>query len=356
MKPLIAHVLWSLGHAGAERVVFDLARSLPQHGFRTMVIAAGGGGTMKKEFEKAGIQTVVGPSVSTLHRGQTIHFLKQQIQKFKPAIWHSHLSDIWAGLAIKGKHVPWVITAHNDDQDDGWLQHRARGIAFRHADQVVCVSSVVETYVKKEFGVPASRLSVIRNGIDFDRFIPRTKMIFSEPVRLMTNGRLVAQKDQATLLQALALVKDRLWELEIIGEGSEREHLKQLARDGGIASRVHFSGTVTDIPHRLSEADLFCFPSRWEGQGLALLEAAEVGLPIIASDLPIFREVFDEKSMTLIKPQDPRAWAHAIKYAIDHPEKALHKSRRAQEQVREAFALDRMVSQYVDLYRLLLAT
>jgi len=351
-NPLVVQVLWSFGRAGAERMVLDLARALPQHGFRSRVIAAGGGGEMEKDFLDAGVEYAIGPVVSSFRRFETVNFLKRQIAAYPPAIWHAHLSEIWAGWALRSSNAkaPFVVTAHNDDRDDPWLRHKARGMAFRDADKVVCISKVVQRYVAQEFHVPSSETTLIRNGIDFRRVIGRPVRSFSEPARLITVGRLVAQKDHATLLKALARIKQP-WQLDILGQGSEQPTLERLAGSLKLTSRVHFLGSVTNVAERLSRSDLFLFPSRWEGQGLALLEAAAAGVPIIASDLPVFHETFDAHSLAFAKPQDVSAWTRAIETALANPEQALTRARRAEEITRREFALDRMVDKYVQLYR-----
>ena len=356
-NPLIVQVLWSFGRAGAERLVLDLARALPQHGFRSRVIAAGGGGEMERDFLDAGVEYAIGPAVSSWRRYETVNFLKRQIAAYPPAVWHAHLSEIWAGWALRSSNAkaPFVVTAHNDDRDDPWVRHKARGMAFRDADKVVCISKVVQQYVEQEFHVPSSETTIIRNGIDLRRVIGRTKRIFSEPARLVTVGRLVAQKDHATLLKALARIKQP-WQLDILGQGPEQPALERLAGSLKLTSRIHFLGSVANVAERLSHADLFLFPSRWEGQGIALLEAAAAGVPVIASDLPVFHETFDAQSLAFAKAQHVSAWARAIEIALAYPEHALTRARRAEEITRRKFALDRMVDKYVQLYRSLLSS
>lgn len=368
-KPLIVQVLWSLGRAGAERVVLELSRKLSEYGFRVAIVAAGGGGEMYEEFKETGIPLFVGPAASKFTRWKTVNFLKQQIKNLQPSIWHAHLSEVWAAQALRSPcfmlHAPcFMITAHNDDQDDPWLRHILRGRAFRQADKVVAISETVQKYVQKEFHVPTSRLSLIRNAINFHRVKLREKKSFSEPARLITIGRLMPQKDHRTLLEALTQLKDLSWTLEVIGSGPERESLEQVVKKFEMMDRIQFSGSVKDVPMRLAEADIFCFPSRWEGQGLVMLEAAAAGLPIVASDLPVFRETFDHRAVRFVeKPFDKlRAggrdlstlWARALRDVLTHPEAALSRANQAQWVVRQEFALERMVEQYAELYRKLL--
>ncbi|MDO8583647.1 MAG: glycosyltransferase, partial [bacterium] len=268
---------------------------------------------------------------------------------------HAHLSEIWVDRALSGlkKEIPWIATVHNDDRDDPWLRHKARGFALRHAKTVTCVSRSVATYVKKEFRIPSSHLSIIRNGIDLSRVTKRRPVEFHDPWRLISVGRLAKQKDQATLLKAVARLPFR-WSLDLLGQGEERDALESLARILGIADRVHFRGLVDDVSERLAQADVFCFPSRWEGQGIALLEAAAANLPVLASDLPVFRESFDVSSMSFAAPHDPLAWSRALLFMRKNQKEALKKAMLAEKIVKKELTIKQMVDGYVRLYKTLI--
>ena len=349
-RPLVTQVLWTLGRAGAERVVLDLAKRLPEHGYAVRVVAAGGGGEMLADFQAANVSVTVGPE--TKNRRETLAFLRQEFTDHRPQILHTHLgADLWAGyLARRHQIRPWLCTLHNDDRDDRWLVHRARGFMYRRADGLAAVSEVVKEYALKEFKVKDKQLTVIRNGIDVLALRERGGASFHDVPRLISVGRLVAQKDQETLLRGLALVK-RPWQLTVCGVGPLKGELERLATSLGILPRVTFAGSVADVPARLAEADVFCFPSRWEGQGLALLEAAASGVPIIASDLPVFRETFDEQALEFAAPGSPEAWAEAMNYVLDDPRAALLRAAQAQAIVREQFSLAEMVRRYAEWYR-----
>lgn len=348
-------VLWSLGRAGAERMVLDLSVLLKKKGFRVVVIAAGGGGEMERDFKQAGLETVIGPAVSSWRRLSTQNFLKKQITYFNPDLVHAHLSEIWVSRALQSlkSKTPWIVTAHNDDRDDPWLHHIARGKAFRQAKRVVCVSEAVERYIKAEFHVPANHVSVIRNGIDLNMPIPRLGRSFHRPARFITIGRLTAQKDHATLFSALHQIKTP-WILDVLGSGPAAAKLKQLAHELDLDAKIHFWGTVTDVNERLAAADVFCFPSRWEGQGMALLEAAAAGVPIIASDLPVFHEAFDAASITFAPAGDPNKWAKTILNILRSSRLALNKAEKAKKIVQKKFDQKIMARTYADLYKTLL--
>ena len=307
---------------------------------------------MKPLFESAGVEVVVCPRVS---RMASIRFLREQIHRERPDVWHTHLgADLWGGWAgfREGIH-PWVVTLHNEDRDLTLGYHLARRVVYQFADQIVCVSSTVKQFAQRRYHVQNDRLSVIPNGIDLSRATIRPSHSFHDIPRLVSVGRLTRQKDHAVLLKALSLVR-RPWQLDILGDGPERFPLQELAASLGILPRVRFFGSVDDVSQRLSSADLLCFPSRWEGQGIALLEAASSCLPILASDLPAIREMFDDYALTFVAPGAVAAWAEKIEKILADPSTAMAKTVRAAAIVNERFTLDASVEKYARLYRRLL--
>src|SRR5690606_35699360 len=127
--------------------------------------------------------------------------------------------------------------------------------------------------------------------------------------------RLSVQKGQNTLIRALSQVPSV--SLLLIGSGELRDQLVELAVSQGVTDRVSFSGEFSgnDVSRYLHEAYTFVFPSRWEPFGLAVVEAASVGLPIIASDIPVLREVLyngDEPCAAFVPVDQPELWASQI--------------------------------------------
>jgi glycosyltransferase involved in cell wall biosynthesis len=140
--------------------------------------------------------------------------------------------------------------------------------------------------------------------------------------RLVTAGRLDLTKGHDILIEATArLVKE--WpevSLTILGEGACRPNLEALAGTLGIADRVRFAGVTPRPEPLLAESDVFCFPSRSEAQGLALIEALAAGLPVVASAVGgILETVAPEETGLLVEPGNAAALADAIaRLARDH--------------------------------------
>lgn len=353
-KPRITQVLWSLERAGAERMVFDLITCLKDR-YDIRLVAAGGGGAMEQEFRTLGVEVVLAPPHAD--KLTLFKFLSRELREHRFDLLHTHLGgDVWAGLPAwwQGIH-PWISTAHNEDQDDPWLRHLLRRFSARRVDHVACVSHVVKTYTHTEFGVPLHRLSVIPNGIDTSLIEPRLPRPFHDVPRLLSVGRLVKQKGHDVLLRGLACVK-RPWRLDICGDGPDRVRLERLTESLGLLPRVTFHGVVSDVSRRLAEADVFCLSSRWEGQSLAMLEAAATAVPMVLSDLSVFHEWFDDASAEFALVGDAEAWARAIEQVLSHASQALARAAHAREMVCKRGTREVMAEGYAKLYERWLKT
>ena len=135
---------------------------------------------------------------------------------------------------------------------------------------------------------------------------------------LLNVGRLAAQKNQDVLIAALSELPAA--RLVVAGGGPLRERHEALARRAGVADRLHLLGDVArqDVADLLASTDLFVFPSLWETFGIAAVEAASAGLPLVVSDLPVLREVLESAGVDVryAPPQDAPAWAAAIRRSL----------------------------------------
>jgi glycosyltransferase involved in cell wall biosynthesis len=147
--------------------------------------------------------------------------------------------------------------------------------------------------------------------------------IRSDAPVLLATGRLVDQKDHATAVKAMAQLPGA--HLIIAGDGPNGDALAALARELAVADRVHLLGSVdrAQLGDLFAASSVYVFPSIWETFGLAGVEAAMAGLPIVASDLSVLREVLDlgdpgDASMVRFhRVRDPGSLAAAVKATLD---------------------------------------
>ena len=167
-----------------------------------------------------------------------------------------------------------------------------------------------------------SRIQIVADGISprsapYSRDEARQHLGLEPTEKIILNiGRLSKQKGQDTLLRALSEVPDAT--LLIAGDGELRADLANLAGELGVATRVQFLGELPgeQIARLLRAADVFAFPSRWETFGLAVVEAAASGLPLVASDLEVLREVLEtedgEQGASFVPVDDPSSLAASL--------------------------------------------
>ncbi len=349
--PKVMLVTHALSAGGAERIVTDLATQLPAHGFDVEVVAVLGGGMFKNELRKAGVPVTVLRRHGFAGIG-TLRDLYRHFQKTKPDVVHTHLflADTWGRIAALFARVPVrIVTEHNINTEYRWYHHMVNRILLPITSMFVAVSKDVAQDLKR-YHVATQKITTIRNGIDLSRFRARGARDFHQPPRLISVARFFPQKGHQLLFEALADVKEP-WRLQLVGEGPLEKELRKSAENLKIASRIEWLGARSDVPKLLAGADLFCFPSQWEGLGLAAIEAASVGVPVIASDLPALREVFSDDDVMFVTRDSASAWAKAISRALKKPKAPLRRASHAVATVHATMGLERMVSAHADLYR-----
>lgn len=141
--------------------------------------------------------------------------------------------------------------------------------------------------------------------------------------------------------------------LAIAGQGPDAERLKTFAHERNLSTRVHFTGEMNGaaVGNFLAGLDLFVFPSKAETFGLAAVEAAQAGVPVVAHDLAVLREVLDmagQPCALFVDAADTDALATAIRSVLDDPSLAAELSNRG-KQLSKRYSLSAMVDTYRDL-------
>lgn len=142
--------------------------------------------------------------------------------------------------------------------------------------------------------------------------------------------------------------------LFVAGGGSLENYLLQKVRNQESAKYIHLLGALPyhRVLQIVSDAEIFIMPSRNEGFGLALVEAAALGRPIVASDIPVFREIITNgENGLLFRPEDPHALADQVSRLVNDPEYAECLGAAARKRYLTAFSKERMLAGYDEVYR-----
>ena len=228
------------------------------------------------------------------------------------------------------------------------------GTALGRADIVTVGSLEARSLAARH--VEPDRLRLRPLGVDDERFGPTTNAagptLTGRP-RILMVASLVPVKDQATLLEAVALAGDCLPQahLHLVGEGVSESGLRQLARRLGLGRRVSFHGVV---PHdRLAgyyhAADVCVLTSRFDGQAMVILEAAACGRRTIGTSVGLLAEVCGEGATVM--PADPRALADLLCAQLTAP--LPLRPRLTREQVVTRYGLLAATGAFAELYRAL---
>ena len=296
-----------------------------------------------------------GPDISPRLLRDVVRALRAE----RPDLVHTHLvhADAYGGAAARLLRIPSVSTRHNDDRYLlGPFRYVDRGFA-RPARRLIAISDAVRRFLERAGHDPA-KLRTIHYGLDEVPAAPSDPTpdeagVPSEAPLAIAVGRLIAQKDHATLLRAFAPVHAQLPDarLAILGAGPLEHETKALAAELGVADAVVLPGR-TDIRDWLERADVFVHSSRWEGFGIVLLEAMLAGLPIVATRVSAVPEVVvDGETGLLVEAGDHAALARHLEALLVDPARAATLGEAGRLRARTEFSVARMAERTLALYR-----
>ena len=176
----------------------------------------------------------------------------------------------------------------------------------------------------------------------------------SVPFRVVGCGRLSAEKDWSTLIRAMARCdREKAITCHLIGSGSMREQLSEEIRQLGCEDRIHLTGALTheETLRQVAAADLFVLPSRFEGFGIAAVEAMALGVPTVTSDFPASHEyIVPGKTGHQFPIGDSESLAGLINWHFRNRDQSRHMGRVGQATIGEAYSAERNAQLHLQLY------
>jgi glycosyltransferase involved in cell wall biosynthesis len=214
------------------------------------------------------------------------------------------------------------------------------------ADGILVNSNKTREILNASSAIHPSRVRVVYNGVDFNRIRVLSKNLYSPPFKryFSTMGELSGRKRMDLVIQGFALFSSHHPDvgLAIIGDGPEKENVRQLASSLGVADRVVFSGFLSNPYPVIAESEAFILASSNEGIPNAVLEAMSLSLPIVASRASGMECLRHGKDGFLLDPFDPGALAEKLSL-LDSDLKLRRKvGESARRYVTSRFSLDRM--------------
>lgn len=391
----ILYLITKSNWGGAQRYVYDLAAYFDAQDEYEVAVALGGDGELKKKLEAKNIRVL---RLATLERNikisgdiRAFFEILKLLREEQPDIVHLNSSKIGflgtiASLFYKLSNVNCqmsiVFTAHGFAFNEPRPAHQKIIIAFlQWLTVLLCDRTiVVAEHLKKQtrfWPFVSGKISIIHNGISELSFLPREESCgklfaqgsafshrasrgssrpnlvqsFPQETRIVTIAELHRNKGLDVAINALALLKNTDFTYTIIGEGEERAALEALIKKHGLGNRVFLAGHIPNAYKYLRAFDIFLLPSRTEALSYVLLEAAQAGLPIIATSVGGIPEVVEhKKNGLLVPPNDPRALANAIRYAVEHPVACALAGREFENAMRRHFAIAEMFARTREVY------
>lgn len=386
-------VITKSNFGGAQRYVYDLARSLHSKGHVVNVVF-GGDGMLAKKLQALEIDTITLPALERDVRLwgdiKTAIELHRIIRSFSPDVVHLNSSKIGgiggsiarlinlerALTSLLQKSIAKIriiFTGHgwafNEERSDTerfvigmlhWLTimlaHRTIAVSARTKEQIAELPLVDE------------RIRVIHNGIDEQDFVSKQEALqlivantawegvtFDKQTLVIgTIAELHNNKGLRYALEGIAQLKKQIEKpirYIVIGGGEEEGSLRTLIKSLELEDTVLLAGYRSEAARLLRAFDIFLLPSITEAFPYVILEAGNAGLPIVATSVGGIPEVIDDmETGILIHSRNPGEISRALKFMIDNKERRDDFGKKIKLRIKHRFGLEEMVKLTVDEY------
>lgn len=351
-KIRIAFLLQDLKFGGTQRQAIQLAGGLDRARFEPEIWVLMGGRDFLPWAESMNIP------VALLGKGSYV---------WPPDLWRlwlrirsrpvdilyllTGIPNIWGRIFGRLLRVPVIVGACRDHVL--WYERFLASFAHCH----VCNSVAMREYVMDRYRLSGEKTTVIPNGVDLEYFsAPQREYPLGNPV-ILNIGRLVGDKDHATLIAAFSLVASEVdgVELWIVGDGRLLQGIKKLSGGTGLCHRIRILPAQADPRSLFREAQVFVSSSVREGLPNVVMEAMASGLPVVATDVGGLGElVVPGVTGSLVPPASPSALAEALRMLLCDTPRCRAFGAAGRARVEEMFALSRMVERHALLFEDLL--
>jgi glycosyltransferase involved in cell wall biosynthesis len=358
----IVQIVTQMEAGGAQRVAVLLAEALRQRGYDSEVWFL----YLKRPSHShlPGVKVLFEQPPHGLDYLTIARRLHREMRTTRPdvVITHTHYANVMGQVIAQICKVPQRIAVQHNlfytyPKLAAWVDQLLGATSIYTAN--VAVSGEVVNSAAQYPQAYRQKLTRIYNGIPLQVNANATDPHQAHAIRqrwglpldaplLLNVGRMARQKNQGKLLEALAEIESA--HLVILGDGELRQHLQLQVKDLNLTERVHFLGELPadDVAGLLAAADLFVFPSLFEAMPMAVIEAMNAGLPVVASDIPPLREALGNAGH-FAPAADAQALAAEITHVLRSPELAQQLRQKAKQRS-DSFSLETMASAYEALF------
>ncbi|MFY9488387.1 MAG: glycosyltransferase family 4 protein [Solirubrobacterales bacterium] len=351
------HVIGQLVPGGSEKMTLQVARDFVKSGDDHQIVALG-------ECDESFIESLSANAVPIWRphltgRGVLDGFRARRLVRrlalasgVSVIQGHAWRSSISAGIVARELGIASIATLHRvyypaiERWADRFLQHLW--------DSVVVDSQAVRELLVRDVGIARGRIEVIPNFVADEMFGVAPPQDRDRRISVLMAAHFTEVKGHRFAIEALALLEQRQpgrFTLDLLGEGPLLDESRDRVAHHGLEAVIRFHGRRNDLLSWLTRADVVLLPSRWEGFGLILAEAAACGRPAIAFDVGGAREVIVHgETGLLVRPGDVSGLAGALEDLYHDAPLREQMGRDGRRRARQTYGAAAIIERYRLLY------
>lgn len=361
-KKRLLYLITRSSVGGAQNNVLELIRGfIPEY---EVHLGAGDSGPLTTAAQAYKCKVHIIPSlirqIDPIRDLHAVGDLGELMRRVAPTVVHAHSSKAGAvgRIAAKLQNIPCVFTAH------GWgfakgvpivrrkIAYLVEKVLGRVTSKIVCVSYADRALALQKGIARENDITVIHYGIPMEMNASPVEM--SEKYDIIMIARFSEQKNQATLLEALSIIKamGRFANAIFVGSGPLLPKCKKLALDLALHDRVVFTGDSTNVDNLLLNSRVFVLSTHYEGLPISILEAMRAGVPVVATEVNgVPEQVENGVTGFLVPRSDPQALANALLRLLNDSQLRKIMGEKARESFAEKFTSQTMIESLSTLYK-----
>ncbi|RXJ55395.1 glycosyltransferase [Candidatus Marinarcus aquaticus] len=332
VKPKILFIVDTLAFGGAQKVLFEQMKYIKKQGYEVALFS------IKKNmyhnwFEEFLIYGAINEQQSiATNIFVVLEKLKEVVPHFDVIIGFIDLFTNYLAVMSGKMHNKTtlvssrvVLSDHLQKIDYPSVNHEMITYFYNQADGVIALSKNVKKDLIEKYAIDTKKIFQVYNPVNFKRVEQlsqkdcKHETFFNRRV-ILSIGRMTEQKNHLFVLELFSHIADEYEDVNlcILGDGPLRESLLKKINKLSLENRVLLPGNVENIYPYLEKSELFLFPSLYEGLGNSILEALSVGVPIVASNLEVIKELIENKKNGLLcELAQPETFIQAIKKILE---------------------------------------
>lgn len=363
----ILYIINDDNFGGGSQHVLDLLENIDRKKFTPIIISTND--DIVKHLKQKTKSYIV--KMKSSFDKNAIEKIQSIIKDEKPEMIHLHSTraGILGTVAVKNTNIPVIYTEHlytkeyqSKNKFIYWLQLKTFRKLSSNITKVIAVSQAVKDFSVSKKVFSEEKIEMIYNGI---------KSCNTQHVTHSTNSGQACNKDKIIigsigalepikgykyLLEAIGKIKKENQmiynkiQVEIVGEGTEKEKLKRLAQKLKIENKIKFSGQIKNIEKEMQNWDLYIQPSLSESFGLALAKAMSMGISSIATNVGGMSEIINSNCGILVPAKDSEKLAEAIIRLVRNRDLNLRIGKNGRQRIIQKFSLREMIKKTEELY------